>query len=540
MIDDGSPRVSLAMLADYLESMTILSTPSTKRWALKGFIALPTNDSDENISNSEQVLFICQGREAPEFLQRFSNSAFLVVYDGDDFPQWMEDHKERVMLIKKDRAYSYILFMVQEFFLRMMFWNRRMSNIALGSGAFQDLVDASEEILENFIVLSDNANAVIAYTHSCDAPEKYSKQLIETGYYTPALLSYFDLQESFGKNIVKKTSELLDDRSPVDIYIFPVWHRGIYFGRCMMICSSAQMTDGLRDYLKLFLDWVSVTCERIWRVELESKNPVNMMFVNIITGRHMSEEYIRARISQLDLPEIPQYKLILIKTENISDNKRLVVIMDAARRLNNSKSITFRYNGDILALLYASDNDDGSFSIKRVIDDVDSRICEPYSVYSGTSQVFEHLEDLDLAYRQATLACNYKDAIDAERAVVPQAPKKTVYAFENALLYYLIDKEFESNRFKEFSFSHSFLDKIIERDKTNGTNDFALLWVYLNCDCNISSTAKQLFMHRNTVIYHIDKIKDTFLLDFSDEGTRDRCLVDYKIKFLSAARNSMQ
>ena len=86
-----------------------------------------------------------------------------------------------------------------------------------------------------------------------------------------------------------------------------------------------------------------------------------------------------------------------------------------------------------------------------------------------------------------------------------------------------------------FTFSNSFLDKIIARDKANGTNDFALLFVYLSCDCNISLTAKRLFMHRNTVIYHIDKIKEAFRLDFADKGTRDRCLVDYKIKFLSGS-----
>ncbi len=43
-------------------------------------------------------------------------------------------------------------------------------------------------------------------------------------------------------------------------------------------------------------------------------------------------------------------------------------------------------------------------------------------------------------------------------------------------------------------------------------------------------------MHRNTVVYHIDKIKETFEIDFSDKGTRDRCLIDFKIKFLAEGK----
>lgn len=535
-IDSSHPRATFAMLCDFLSPTTIMHYPANGKWHLRGFYALPTEPSPDDNLPPAQVLYICRSREAHDFLVSHPLSPFIIVHDGDTMPAWMAEFADRILLIKKDRAYSFILFMVQEFFLNMSYWTRRMDDIALNKGTFQDLVDASEDVIENFIALTDNANVLLAYSKKSSPIEKMSAALIEKGFFTQAIINAFELDEPSDKNIAKILSTKNFDGDPLEIYLFPIWHMGTNFGNCMIVCDKMRMTDGLKDYLQLFLDWVARLCERVWRVELETKSPINMFFINLIAGKAMSDDYIKSRISLLNLPEKPQFKLLIVKSGVGLGSENMNSMMESSKRLNSSRSIPFRYDGNLLTLLYASSSDENSFSIPRVSEEVKKGICDPYKVYVGTSQVFERIEDLDMAYGQALLACDYKEAIDIEGSLIPGADQKTVYAFEDALIYCLIDQRSESDRFKEFVCSYSFLDKIIARDKSNGTNDFALLWVYLRCDCNISTTAKQLFMHRNTVIYHIEKIKETFMLDFSDKGTRDRCLIDYKIKFLSMVR----
>ena len=526
------------MLCDFLESTTIMHYPANTKWYLRGFYALPTEPSPDDNLPPSQVLYICRSREARDFLNEHPLSPFIVVHEGDVMPAWMAEYSDRILLIKKDRAYSFILFMVQEFFLNMAYWTRRMEEIAHNKGTFQDLVDASEDVLENFVAITDTTNVLLAYSKNSETVEKMSTTLVDKGYFTPSLIKAFELEEPTEKNVAKILSTKTFNGDPIEIYLFPVWHMGTNFGNCMIVCDKMRMTDGLKDYLQLFLDWVARLCERVWRVELETKSPINMFFINLIAGKPMSDEYIASRIALLDLPESPQFKLIIVKNGVGLANENMNSMMESSKRLNTSRSIPFRYDGNLLALLYASSSDEDSLSIPRMSEELGRGICDPYKVYVGTSQVFERIEDLDMAYGQALLACDYKDAVDVENALVPGAEQKTVYAFEDALLYYLIDNRAENDRFRDFVCSYSFLDKIIARDKSNGTNDFALLWVYLRCDCNISTTAKQLFMHRNTVIYHIEKIKETFMLDFSDKGTRDRCLIDYKIKFLSMQRRN--
>ncbi len=537
MIDDSAPRATLSMLADYLSPLTILQMPSGKHWALRGFIAVTLEAGlDEGISGDPQVLIICQSREAPRLLRKHSNSSFLIVHDGEHTLGWADDFDDRIMIVKKDLAYYYILFMVQEFFLNILFWSRRLADILQDKGSFQEMLDASGHILENHLILIDSSNSLLAYTRTSEAPEDISKTLIDSGFLSSAAQKSLGMNDPQTKSIGRRINKRIERGKTIDILVVPIKHLGNNFGTCLMFCDKIAITQGLQDYLSIFLDYVGRLCERMWKIELESKNPFSMMLVNIISGHPMEQGIVQARLRQLRIPENPQFKLVLIKNHTVADDKLLVDLMESAKNLNDFQSIPFRYGGDVLALLYSSKQDDGRFSIQTVLDNVDNEICKPYSAFAGTSQVFDRIEDLDLAYQQAKQACDYKDTIDLERSMFSEQYVRPVYAFEDVLIYYLIDKDLEKSRYRDFIFSHSFLDKIIARDEANGTDDFRLLWIYLNCDCNVSSTAKQLFMHRNTVIYHIDKIKDNFNLDFTDKSTRDRTMIDYKIKFLTASK----
>ena len=533
-IDATFPKVTLAMLRDYLSGLTVLSGPEKEKWQLRGFFALPSSGEPDFSVSPMQILFISLSREAQGFMDTYEHSPFIVVHDGDESPDWVREPKyaDRALVLKKDRAYSYILFLVQEFFLNIMFWARRMDSIAHQSGSFQDLIDASDEVLENFIALSDSTNVLMAHSADHEPPEKLGQMLVSRGFYTSQMISALEIEEVSKNHMPKFVTSPDGSGGEIRVYFFPIRHRDTHFGYCMMACDRLPMTDGLRDYVQLFLDWVAQLCERVWRMEMETKNPVNMFLINILSGKDISPKYIADHVELLGLPENPQFKLALIKVPMAEQGDGVMPILEAAKELNGGRCIPFRYGGDLLALMYANVTEEGAFANIKVTKDLHEKICAPFLTYASTSQIFEKIEDLALAHRQATLSCDFKDAIDREHMIAPDSNPKTVYSFEDAILYYLIAEKSDSE-FRDFTFSNSFLDKLIARDKANGTNDFALLFVYLTCDCNISLTAKRLFMHRNTVIYHIDKIKEIFMLDFSDKGIRDRCLVDYKIKFLS-------
>lgn len=76
------------------------------------------------------------------------------------------------------------------------------------------------------------------------------------------------------------------------------------------------------------------------------------------------------------------------------------------------------------------------------------------------------------------------------------------------------------------------LGKIIEHDKKNETNFLKTLEAYIMCNGSISKTATQLYIHRNTCIYRMEKIKELFRIDYDDPYIRADilnclCIIQY-------------
>ena len=67
------------------------------------------------------------------------------------------------------------------------------------------------------------------------------------------------------------------------------------------------------------------------------------------------------------------------------------------------------------------------------------------------------------------------------------------------------DKEAKQNYYDNI------LGKLEQYDKNNKSNYLDFLSTYLECNCNINETADKLFVHRNTVVYKINKISEYIL-----------------------------
>ena len=55
---------------------------------------------------------------------------------------------------------------------------------------------------------------------------------------------------------------------------------------------------------------------------------------------------------------------------------------------------------------------------------------------------------------------------------------------------------------------------------SNETSFLKTIETYILCNGNISKTAAQLSIHRNTCIYRLEKIKELFNLDYDDPYIR--------------------
>jgi purine catabolism regulator len=70
------------------------------------------------------------------------------------------------------------------------------------------------------------------------------------------------------------------------------------------------------------------------------------------------------------------------------------------------------------------------------------------------------------------------------------------------------------------SFCQETIGKLIEYDRTQGTELVETLSAYFGHKSNLSQTAEALFVHRNTLLYRMERIREISGLDLDNPETR--------------------
>lgn len=64
------------------------------------------------------------------------------------------------------------------------------------------------------------------------------------------------------------------------------------------------------------------------------------------------------------------------------------------------------------------------------------------------------------------------------------------------------------------------VDRLIQEDRERGSDYLETLRIYLECNCDLTSAAKRLFVHRNTLKYRLGRIQEMSGLDLADPDVR--------------------
>ena len=78
-------------------------------------------------------------------------------------------------------------------------------------------------------------------------------------------------------------------------------------------------------------------------------------------------------------------------------------------------------------------------------------------------------------------------------------------------------------------FSHPAVEILIQYDKENRTELARTLYQYLLCGENVVRTARELYIHRNSLMYRLDKIHQLTGADLSSSSEKVRLFLTYHI-----------
>ncbi|WP_059172633.1 PucR family transcriptional regulator [Bacillus sp. FJAT-27445] len=109
---------------------------------------------------------------------------------------------------------------------------------------------------------------------------------------------------------------------------------------------------------------------------------------------------------------------------------------------------------------------------------------------------------------------SFSEANEAVRLMERFGTKGGVSHFEDHSIYHFLDTNINNHTMEEFFLKR--LGKVYEHDSLHGTSFIETLENFFQCNQNISETAKAMFLHRNTLIYRIEKIKEIMDTDLKN------------------------
>ena len=483
-----------------------------------------------------RVLHIRTTEEAVALFRETPDAYALVVSDSVDVPEVLVPFQDRLIVAAGDKEHD-ALAMVQEIFLRMMRWENQLNFVTRASGSLDILLNVGSSMFDGFIFVAGVDNNVLGYSTKTSFPnEEYEHQLrdrrlVSSKMFVDAFLTddfcaltgyVVDIKDDYGNNCV----------------VAPVRYEGSLFGFVVLVCGEKlEVTTGLKEQFSHFSMYVVEKCRSRLKVGVERDIPHFYFLTALLRGDTFTRATIEQNLNRLDIPLDARYKVAVL---NPRDSRLGAdILTDAMRCLNNKRSLVVLFEDYVAAILY-EERSDGALSHRKTLDELEKFIYRPYGIVCGFSQVFDHISDVRLGFRQAVYALTNRNAIEVERSMMKEEDSLHGISFEMALPYYMIKENDVDREFHEFCMSHSPLESLLEGDLENNTNNFLLLWLFLLYERNASLVGRRLYMHRNSVLYHIKQIEKRFDFDLDSWYAREKLLTDYRFLFLHLPDDILQ
>lgn len=169
------------------------------------------------------------------------------------------------------------------------------------------------------------------------------------------------------------------------------------------------------------------------------------------------------------------------------------------------------FTGEEWIVLYSQEEDTSdTLSISY---DMFSNLLETYQLDAGLSYVCQLPEMLRTLYLTASAA------IDLGKGLGITPYQKRIYTYHQYNPYYVI--HLCSHSFTELHktenlvyLTHPDITRLYYYDVENTSNLLDVLFAYLLCGQNVNQTSQMLYMHRNTVLNKLNKIKEFLQHDF--------------------------
>ena len=435
----------------------------------------------------------------------------------DRFPDKEEKQadKKNVIILRTNDSIEEIFNRIMEVRQRLWQWDADMAVSVLSEQEFQPLVDLSESIIGNHMDVMDATFKLLAYTKNIPIDDAVTDYLIAHGYHDRKTVERFvELRriEEFEQNddlILSADYEMCKYET-----VKRVFHEN---GRIrlyvVMHCNRKKVEPGLLELFRQMLIYVKMFEDK------RSSHPATLeasrnFLLELLEKKVKSMDEAIDRAAYASIPFQKNYCLFMVSFRDHLNIPLENLVMAMSVQIPAGYVLAFRRR---MIILKYFETDKSYCGLKdRMFQILKKGLVEtPCTI--GVSNIFDNLWQITAAMDQAGCAIEYgvhvhRGLEEKERTAI------AMYDFEQSFLTLIIAKSV--NQFPGVfgnCFTMRAIEEIEKYDRSHGTGLLSTLEAYLDSGKKATEVCRNLHMHRNTVLYHIEKIESLLEVSLRDE-----------------------
>lgn len=358
----------------------------------------------------------------------------------------------------------------------------------------QGICDVAYGILGNPLFIVDNSYKYLAFSSGTVADSKLMEKETSMG----------QIAEEGIRQIRKMQLDDKIRRSSRPFYFFnPVHQSGmlvgsvtihdIEVGHVMLYEMNKPFTDN--DY-ELVHRLCRITSIELQKNDFYKKNKGTMYayFIgDLLDNRAGNLEGSKERLATLGYTLKDELFVLTISPKNnlASQARQELIISDLQRFVPESLYVV--YDNTVVLLI----NGCGQGQNHRFESEELENYLKHNGLIAGISNNFQNIQEIRKYYEQALKAADLGQRILHESGL---------HRYETMSIFHILEI-CENKEYSLWDFCHPALPMLINYDKKKGTDFLNTLYQYLNFSQNTMETANYLHIHKNTLLYRIEKIR---------------------------------
>lgn len=399
-------------------------------------------------------------------------------------------------------------------------WNYAMASALCHNQSLQDIIISAGKMMHGYVFLLNPGYTCICHSQACDDTDPFADEILKLGYLqyeNVQLLNHHLLQTCCFRNSIRRFTL---EQTRNGYYVMPIYFEQVLLAHLMLIINENYQHTDLFEMLQTLGSLVKRKLTENGAQPQTTNTAFFSIFEDYAQQQTLNEFEVRNRFQLFPVPVKKYMQCLIVQFKNTFEKQTADFLLHQLTELLPPCNFTI-YQEHII-FLYSSDQPFKSAETYVDMQKLSELLLEfqACAIFSAVSRFPERF------YTLFTLS---KKLLNILTHLNLRTTYPDIYIYDEYFIYLSIDlaaQQFQTDlHHSEIIYlADSSVITLARYDTEHHSDLLDLLFYYLLNGCNVTRTAKMMYMHRNTVLNKVNKINTLIKLPLDNGSTQQRLL----------------